>query len=317
MDLEVEKLESISPVENMIEQLIRQKVNENSFLDYKQIEYSNDNKGKMELIKDVIAMLNCEESFEKDKFIIFGVVNENLYAKGIDSMRDDNEFQNDFDLITPRPTIGTGQVDIEGKHFGFIFIGRENTDRPYTVKRDCIYPTGTSFIRVGTTNRGLPDEVRKEFMFSRFLSQKEPSQILQQIELKNELRKTDYSSEGFAGEREIDPSLNDGLFVIGKNEYTFNIKFQVASNNLSRIYNDAGIRNARWISDIEFGEISMDDIELSDVDFSSNIVDYGLEDISIIINDYGKVLLLVFVDMGSKSHGAPKDMVKFKWKILK
>ena len=62
---------------------------ENSWLDYKVAPYNREDKyEKAEFIKDLCAFLNCTESYGKDKFIIFGIVDKTKFKRGIsqDSM---------------------------------------------------------------------------------------------------------------------------------------------------------------------------------------------------------------------------------------
>lgn len=316
-DMKDEPVDGISLTENKVKNIISSRMNENSWIDYKISDYTNNEKGKMEQLKDVIAMLNSKESFGKDKFIIFGVVDRTLYPKGIDSnMRDDNEFQNVFDLIKPRPIIETGRVENDRKIFGYIHIGSQNIQRPYTVKSEDIYPEGTSFIRVGSTNRGLPDVDRQEFIVEQILNRKESSKVIQKIELNNQMKLNDYTAKNFIGEKIINPSLNNGQFVIGTNEYLFNIKFQAASNHIARIYDDLGINHGKATFKIKFEESSAENIDLNEIDFSSRVVEYTVKDIAVIVNEYGKILVLKFTEIGSRSHGALQDKLVFHWKIL-
>lgn len=111
---------------------------ENSWLDYKIAPY--DKNHKAEFIKDVCAFLNCTESYGKDKFIIFGVVDKTKYKKGINEnrMEDDNYYQDLCDLIQPRPHIETGEFEIEKVFFGYVYIAKDNMERVYSIIKD--YP---------------------------------------------------------------------------------------------------------------------------------------------------------------------------------
>ena len=87
-----------------------------------------------ELLKDIDAMLNSEEGFDQNKVILFGV-NKDRELVGISSgeMKDDNEFQNLVNKITPRPMILTGEMELDGKNVGYCFISKDNKDRIYTI----------------------------------------------------------------------------------------------------------------------------------------------------------------------------------------
>ena len=99
---------------------------ENSYLDYKEAPYKQENMA--EFIKDVCAFLNCTESYEKDKFIIIGVIDKSRYKKGINEnpMPDDKYFQDLCDFIQPRPHIETGDIEFEKRKYGYIYISKDN-----------------------------------------------------------------------------------------------------------------------------------------------------------------------------------------------
>lgn len=99
-------------IKKKINQILTQKLDESNSVDYKVEEYSKSNLA--DFLKDTIAFLNSEESYKKDKFIIFGVANKNNHIVGLKkSMRDDNEYQDLLDKITPRPEIISGTTIFE------------------------------------------------------------------------------------------------------------------------------------------------------------------------------------------------------------
>ena len=74
-------------IKKKINQILTQKLDESNSVDYKVEEYSKSNLA--DFLKDTIAFLNSEESYKKDKFIIFGVANKNNHIVGLKkSMRD-------------------------------------------------------------------------------------------------------------------------------------------------------------------------------------------------------------------------------------
>lgn len=79
-------------------------------------------------MEDIIAMLNSDEGFGKDKAIIFGVVDKNRFLKGIDirDLPDDSIYYNWIDAIKPRPSVQSGFVEFDGKTFGYVYIRKAN-----------------------------------------------------------------------------------------------------------------------------------------------------------------------------------------------
>lgn len=114
---------------------------ESSWLDYKLFPYDKDHKA--EFIKDVCAFLNCTESYGEDKFIIVGVVDKTKYKKGINQNRmdDDKYYQDLCQMIQPRPHVETGEIEIDGLFFGYIYISKDNMERVYSIIKD--YPEET------------------------------------------------------------------------------------------------------------------------------------------------------------------------------
>lgn len=109
-----------------------------SWIDYKLCPY--DKNHKAEFIKDVCAFLNCTESYGQDKFIIIGVVDKTKYKKGINQNRmdDDKYYQDLCQMIQPRPHVETGEIELEGLFFGYIYISKDNMERVYSIIKD--YP---------------------------------------------------------------------------------------------------------------------------------------------------------------------------------
>ena len=114
---------------------------ESSVLDYKICPYDKNHKASF--IKDVCAFLNCTESYGKNKYIIIGVVDKTKYKKGINQnrMEDDKYYQDLLDMLQPRPHVETGEIEVNGLFFGYIFISKDNTERVYSIIKD--YPSET------------------------------------------------------------------------------------------------------------------------------------------------------------------------------
>lgn len=95
-------------VKSELLRILEKLLTETSKTDYKQIPYYEDKVSDM--IKEVSEFLNSEESYGENKFIIFGVVDNNRYIKGLygNLVLDDKNHQSHFDAIFPRPMIETG-----------------------------------------------------------------------------------------------------------------------------------------------------------------------------------------------------------------
>lgn len=136
---------------------------ENAMIDYKQIPYQLKCSGA-DFIKDVIAMLNSEEGYGYDKYIVIGVEDRDHNFIGLKTeMSDDADYQNLVDKMYPRPEVQTGVFKFDGLDFGYIRISKNNEERVYEVnesyvpknesskKKDCVCK-GLAFIRRGSKN---------------------------------------------------------------------------------------------------------------------------------------------------------------------
>ncbi len=161
-------------VEDQVREILSKFPSECAYLDYKIITYAKSK--EHEFIRDIIAMLNSEEAIKKDKFIIIGVDEKERFLRGIDldSWRDDNEWQNLIDKISPRPHVQSGVAKYEGRDFGYFYISKDNTDWVYEVKSTVIGDrtarvsekngvfAGQAFTRVGSRNDILYSDVREK-----------------------------------------------------------------------------------------------------------------------------------------------------------
>ena len=150
--------------------IILDKLNsENACIDYKQMPYLDEK--KYELLKDIVAFLNCEQSFGYDKYIIIGVMEENhQYTRvglkpTMPVMFDDSELQTLLNNIRPRPIVNAGTVTYGTEKYGYIHISSANKDVTYEISKN--YPDtthkiheGQAFIRIGTTKKVMTREDR-------------------------------------------------------------------------------------------------------------------------------------------------------------
>lgn len=155
---------------------------ESSWLDYKERPY---NPGQMvDLIKDINAFLNSEQSYGRNKYIIYGIDNKrNRVGINPSEMPDDRDFQDAAKHIFPIPKIITDIFyhTYHGKKicYGFVLICKENTDRVYEIGTSYIktknngYYTlneaiskaaikSTAWIRIGSTKNYLDEYTRRQ-----------------------------------------------------------------------------------------------------------------------------------------------------------
>lgn len=158
---------------------------ESACVDYKREIYrKTDSHG---FIKDVISMLNSEEELGKPKIILMGVTNKEHVKCGvnIDGWKDDNEWQNLLDKISPRPKAVTGYVEHGGRYYAYIYIYGDNYEWVYEVaetvvgdkeadfkERNAVFK-GQAFTRHGSVNAVLDQNGREKLVKKRvFLEQR-------------------------------------------------------------------------------------------------------------------------------------------------
>lgn len=135
-------------------------------IDYKRA-HKLDSDAKKKIKGEVVAFLNCLQTFGQDKFIIFGIQEEKKEKKKIYAglgdveFPEDNEWQNLFSHIGPRhPAVETGVIEYQGNKFGYFRILADNYHGPYycsNSKTDCYW------IRRGSAKCEMTPEEKDEF----------------------------------------------------------------------------------------------------------------------------------------------------------
>ena len=302
--------------EKMIRHIINHRLNEKATLDYKVQEYSA-KKFKDEALKDVIAMLNSKEALAEDKYIIFGV-NDKKMLLGLNSeFRDDNEYQAIFNSINPRPYIETGTIEIENKSVGYIHIKKENKEWPYEIGKDNDkYTSGTSFIRIGSTTSRMTQQQRDELTLKKYESNGIHHPLFQEIEKQNIIKdKISYTDEGKEGKGQFNPSLNNGKYTVGKGLHEFILNFDVATNDVARVFNTHGIKVARLKNGKELWD-NLAELMSAEPDFTNSYARCTYDDLVYLVNSKGVKMLLKVTQVDSEPHGRPEDKIVFEWKIL-
>lgn len=137
-----------------------------SWIDYKAgCEFNKEFKEKIKLA--VVGFLNSIQSFDKNKYIIFGISEDKSKKKktitGLENYKfpDDNEWQNVFGHIQPvHPYVETGTLEYKGLLLGYICIFAQNYSVPYFYsKKDNV---NSYKIRRGGNKYEMTDEEKTE-----------------------------------------------------------------------------------------------------------------------------------------------------------
>lgn len=122
--------------------IFNEKPSENSCLDYKLQPYKK--KDIADFVKDLNSFLNSIDGYGKDKFIIFGILDnkEKIGLNKDNPMPDGNFFQREASKIFPRPSFEVGSINYvdnnKNYEFGYIYIpDSQNRERVYTIIDDC------------------------------------------------------------------------------------------------------------------------------------------------------------------------------------
>lgn len=170
--------------EDEVIELLKALPPECEFIDYKQTGYKKDKQGYF--IKDVISMLNAYTAYGRNRFIIIGVDdNRELVGISEEEIRDDNEYQNWINKISPKPIVNTGQIKYGNKVFEIICINKENDGEIYELVQGVnIQPIheGQTFYRQGSQNAVLTEEVRRKIRSSYFDESKYREKLVELID---------------------------------------------------------------------------------------------------------------------------------------
>ncbi|SNV35750.1 Uncharacterised protein [Chryseobacterium taklimakanense] len=122
-----------------------------------------------------------------------------------------------------------------------------------------------------------------------------------------------YKNRRIKGEIKFDYSNNNGIYIIGENELTFETKWSKASDQSIHLYNDpnviSGIAIANSVYDIENIK------DASQYDFSSRSRTVEKHGIAVLKNKYGNYAVIKILEIKDNSRGALKDELHFKYLI--
>lgn len=170
--------------EDEVIELLKALPPECEFIDYKQTGYKKEKQGYF--LKDVLSMLNAYTAFGRNRFIIIGIDdNRGLVGISEQEKRDDNEYQNWLNKISPRPIVNTGHIQYDNKVFEIVCINKENDGQIYELLQGVnIQPIheGQTFYRQGSQNAVLTEEVRRKIRSSYFDESKYREKLIELID---------------------------------------------------------------------------------------------------------------------------------------
>lgn len=136
------------------------------------------------------------------------------------------------------------------------------------------------------------------------------SRISDEVDLRTEIEKNEYSSSNKEGVVEFDYSNNSGIFTIGEGSFLFQTKWSSASNTSIHAYNDLVDKIGFLEDTYEFPKV--DELDIFDYTSRSRTINIG--EIIIFKNKYGNFLAIKILEVKAKTHGAKKDYLKFEYK---
>ena len=123
----------------------------------------------------------------------------------------------------------------------------------------------------------------------------------------------EYKKNRLKGEVKFDYSNNNGIYIIGENELTFETKWSKASDQSIHLYNDPSVISGIAIADNIYEIKNVKDA--SQYDFSSRSRTVEKHGIAILKNKYGNFAAIKILEITDNSRGALKDELYFKYLI--
>lgn len=122
-----------------------------------------------------------------------------------------------------------------------------------------------------------------------------------------------YKNKRVKGEVKFDYSNNNGIYIIGENELTFETKWSKSSDQSIHLYNEPSVISGIAIADNLYEIKNVKDA--SQYDFSSRSRTVEKHGIAILKNKYGNYAVIKILDIADNSRGALKDELNFKYLI--
>jgi len=123
----------------------------------------------------------------------------------------------------------------------------------------------------------------------------------------------DYVLENKEEEVSFDYSNNNGIYIIGKDDYRFDTQWSKASKEYVHFYNDQPtIKSVRLIKDVS----NLDNVQPEKYDSSSRARTAGIGQIAVFENNNGKFLVIKILGIKDDSRGDDSDELHLKYKVL-
>lgn len=209
--------------DQMVRDILAELPSESDYLDYKQQPYAEKGKKfeiikKREILKDVIAMANAQQTPTDYRFIIVGISNDRKHI-GVDISKcyDDASYQGLFGKIEPHLSVNTGVVDFQGKMYEYFCIKPE-AHSVYTVTEKCDFDSEgtllhTAFVRRGSTTGSLTNAEIMQIQSAALREEAEKktgeNRLLQVQKIMVEAALIGTWDEKMAGDREVISQIAD------------------------------------------------------------------------------------------------------------
>lgn len=122
-----------------------------------------------------------------------------------------------------------------------------------------------------------------------------------------------YKKYRLKGRVKFDYSNNNGIYVIGKNELSFETKWSKASNQSIHLYNDPAIISGIAVAD-NFSQIK-DIRDATEFDFSSRSRTVQKNGIAILKNKNGNFAVIKILDIKDNTRGDNNDELYYEYVI--
>lgn len=122
-----------------------------------------------------------------------------------------------------------------------------------------------------------------------------------------------YKKNRLKGKVKFDYSNNNGIYIIGKNDLTFETKWSKASSQSIHLYNDPAIISGIAIADNTYQIRDVKDA--NEFDFSSRSRTVQKHGIAILKNKYGNYAVIKILDIKDNTRGDNQDELSYEYVI--
>lgn len=132
------------------------------------------------------------------------------------------------------------------------------------------------------------------------------------IQIKNDLDKSQYISIENDGVVQFDYSKNDGIYTLGQGELSFDTTWSGCSSDCIYAYSD----NVKLVGYIPDNYDYPSEQGLLKFDYTSRVVKVHKNEIVVFQNKFGNFVAVKVLDIKSKSHGEELDYLNFEYRVI-